>query len=163
MKPRQTIKLVVGVALAATAGACGGTNAAPRGDGAVIRPPDAALDHGGDSAVMTSDAAVDVGTMITPELCEKKCALIAQVDCPGSPSTDDCVSICINGPSGCDAQRLAYFQCLLTQGVQALECDPTFHAVGLKVDVCAQQVEDYGNCDMGVTDAAALDAGFTAQ
>ena len=142
----------LGLALAATAGGCGSSNAAPPGGGPATSTADAAGDHldGTRAAVAASpdaaDASADGASLITPDLCAQKCQLMAQIDCPNAQTVDDCVSACLGVGSDCAAQRFAYYQCLLAQGAQALLCDTAHQAVVLKDGFCTQQNDDLFDC-----------------
>ena len=125
--------------MAAAPDAAGRDGASTKDAGAADGSPDAP------DASKATDASGD-GFVITPDLCTQKCELMAQIDCPGSLTLDDCISGCIGDGANCVAEKLAYYQCLLAEGTPALMCDPSLQAVVLKDGFCTQQNEDFFNC-----------------
>jgi hypothetical protein len=148
----------LGLALAAAAAACGSSGAKSTGDqdaseASVVSVDAVSLDmasgpdgHDAGATDGSAEALGDGAVLITPDLCNQKCNLIAQISCPGSQTLDHCVSACLSGGSSCDVERLAYYQCLLAAGAQSLMCDTILQAVVLKDGVCTQQSNDYFDC-----------------
>jgi hypothetical protein len=151
----------VWVALGVAAGGCGSSGASPGHDATPMAQLDAALDgvlttksaviDAKDAAPDAADAgspdgSIDGAVVLTPELCNQKCALLAQIDCPGAQTLDTCISKCV-GDSSCIPERVAYYQCLLAGGPDVLECDSSLPAVVLKDGFCTQQSDAYFDCD----------------
>src|SRR5690349_9525737 len=75
------------------------------------------------SASAPSDAGTEGGAVITQQLCADMCQVTLQIDCPNQPTMADCVSTCLGEATVCTAPGMAYYECLVASGPQALECD----------------------------------------
>jgi hypothetical protein len=84
--------------------------------------------------------------VITEELCTAKCAVEVQVACPGALTMAQCVAACLEDATFCTAPGMAYFQCLVANGPDALVCEPSIPAVILRDGFCMQEKADLIAC-----------------
>jgi hypothetical protein len=93
-----------------------------------------------------SNAEGGVSPVITEELCSAKCEVALRVVCPDQGTMGECVAACLQDATVCTRQGMAFYQCVVASGSDALVCDDALRLIRLREGFCTQEQLDLNEC-----------------
>lgn len=91
------------------------------------------------------DQALEALARVPQDLCVQGCAVVSEVGCLNQPAMDVCVQNCVK-TTLCIPEAIAYNECVVSSGSQALLCEPSLMLAMPKPGYCSQESQTYAAC-----------------
>jgi hypothetical protein len=142
---RRSFWVVALCASTAYLGSCGSSAIHPVADGGTLEV--APVLEGDASPDLEGDASPDSGGKVSEELCAQMCRTTLEIACPDQPTMVACVADCLGQTTNCPLQVVeAYYQCIVSNGSQALLCNLDARAIFLRTGYCTKEESDVNSC-----------------